>query len=87
MHLKKLVLFLDTQCMYSLTVVISYLTYELDRMPPQIGRIISKSVYDDQLKSNPQHPIHDKVTACYFLDVATGKEEALAGGSFKVSTL
>ena len=52
-------------------------------MPPQIGNIISKAVYDDKLKSNPLHPVTDQTTACYFIDVS-GKEGPLPGGSFKV---
>ena len=55
----------------------------LDRMPPQIGKIISEAVYDNKLKSNPLHPITDQTTACYFIDVS-GKEAQLNGGSFKV---
>ncbi|KAH9481599.1 ATP-dependent helicase NAM7 [Psilocybe cubensis] len=64
-HLKKQVVFLDTQY----------------RMPPQIGRIISKLVYDSKLNSNPHHEIKDTVTACYFINVP-GKEKALQSGSF-----
>lgn len=52
-HLKKHVVFLDTQY----------------RMPPQIGNIISEAVYDEKLKSNPHHPVTDQMTACYFIDV------------------
>ncbi|KAL6307425.1 P-loop containing nucleoside triphosphate hydrolase protein [Sparassis latifolia] len=55
-HLRSLALFLDTQY----------------RMPPQIGEFISDAVYDGQLQSNPLHPvpISDKLTACYFIDLA-----------------
>lgn len=52
-------------------------------MPPQIGNIISKAVYDNELRSNPLHPVTDQTTACYFIDVS-GKEAPLSGGSFKV---
>lgn len=54
-------------------------------MPPQIGKIISKAVYDNKLKSNPLHPVTDKVTACYFIDVGLGKESQVSGASFKAS--
>jgi hypothetical protein len=54
----------------------------LDRMPPQIGDIISEAVYDAKLKSNPLHPITEKTTACYFIDVP-GKERKM-NDSFKV---
>jgi hypothetical protein len=56
-------------------------------MPPQIGRVISKAIYDNQLKSNPLHPITENIIACYFVDVAMGKEEPIQGGSFKVKIL
>ena len=55
----------------------------LDRMPPQIGDIISEAVYDANLKSNPLHPITEKTTACYFIDVPDGKERRV-NDSFKV---
>jgi len=64
-HLNKHVVFLDTQY----------------RMPPQIGDIISEAVYDAKLKSNPLHPITEKTTACYFIDVP-GKERKM-NDSFK----
>ncbi|KAK1236205.1 hypothetical protein PQX77_000549, partial [Marasmius sp. AFHP31] len=51
------------------------------RMPPQIGQFISDHVYDGELKSNPNHPITDKVLACRLVD-AHGKEES-DGSSFK----
>jgi len=54
----------------------------LDRMPPQIGDIISGAVYDANLKSNPLHPITEKTIACYFVDVP-GKERKV-NDSFKV---
>ncbi|GLB40322.1 putative AAA domain containing protein [Lyophyllum shimeji] len=63
-HLHPLRLFLDTQY----------------RMPPQIGAIISNLVYDSKLKSNPTHPITDKVLACRFIDVPG--HEQLNGSSF-----
>ncbi|KJA19523.1 hypothetical protein HYPSUDRAFT_143668 [Hypholoma sublateritium FD-334 SS-4] len=66
-HLKKSALFLDTQY----------------RMPPQIGKIISKAVYGNKLNSNPLHPVTDQVTACYFIDVGMGKESQASNGSFK----
>jgi len=51
-HLRKQVIFLDTQY----------------RMPPQIGNIISELVYEKKLKSNPSHPITEDFTACYFVE-------------------
>ncbi|KAF9485147.1 P-loop containing nucleoside triphosphate hydrolase protein [Pholiota conissans] len=69
-HLKDQVLFLDTQY----------------HMPPQIGRVISKVVYENKLKSNPRHPIHDQITACFFLDVDKGKEIQLENKSFQNTT-
>lgn len=65
-HLNKHVVFLDTQY----------------RMPPQIGDIISEAVYDAKLKSNPLHPITEKTTACYFINVQAGKERKM-NDSFK----
>ena len=56
-------------------------------MPPQIGQIISKEVYDNKLKSNPLHLVSDTITACYFIDVGSGKESQVPNGSFKVSDL
>ncbi|KAF7316738.1 AAA-12 domain-containing protein [Mycena chlorophos] len=44
------------------------------RMPPQIGSFISQKVYDDQLKSNPHHPVPDTEVACYFVDVIGSRE-------------
>lgn len=76
-------IFLDTQCeFWSCSIMVS-INCILDRMPPQIGRIISKTVYDNKLKSNDLHEIQDNVTACYFMDVL-GKEKAIQGGSFSV---
>ncbi|KAF5367559.1 hypothetical protein D9758_003645 [Tetrapyrgos nigripes] len=63
-HLRKYVIFLDTQY----------------RMPPQIGSLISKEVYDAKLNSNPSHPIKNSVIACQFINVKNG-QEALAGAS------
>jgi hypothetical protein len=45
-----------------------------DRMPPQIGQIISSAVYNNQLGSDPNHPITDKVIACQFIN-APGTEK------------
>lgn len=56
-------------------------------MPPQIGRVISKHVYDGKLHSNPLHPVKDKVAACYFLDAIGGKEMQMESKSFRVSNL
>lgn len=59
-EMKKEVIFLDTQY----------------RMPPQLGKIISTLVYDNELQSNPLHPVKEHETACYFIDVANGRELA-----------
>ncbi len=59
----------------------------IDRMPPQIGQIISKEVYDNNLKSNPLHCVPNTINACYFIDVGSGKESQDLSGSFKVSDL
>lgn len=56
-------------------------------MPPQIGRVISKHVYDGKLSSNPLHPVKDEVVACYFLDAIGGKEMQMESKSFRVSNL
>jgi hypothetical protein len=45
-----------------------------DRMPPQIGRIVSEAVYDSKLESNPKHPVSDATIACYFIN-AEGTEQ------------
>jgi len=51
------------------------------RMPPQIGRFISKAVYEDKLNSNPLHPIQDDVLACRFIDA--GGKERKSGDSYE----
>jgi len=83
-HLKKHVVFLDTQCLFVIFIFLKYYSSVefLDRMPPQIGKIISEAVYENKLKSNPLHPVTDQTIACYFIDVP-GKESSLSGGSFK----
>ena len=53
-------------------------------MPPQIGNVISELVYETKLKSNPSHPVTEKITACYFVE-APGKEKALTTSSYMVS--
>ena len=45
----------------------------LDRMPPQIGKIISNAVYTGMLKSNPEHEV--KSDACFFVDIHQGVEK------------
>ena len=52
-------------------------------MPPQIGDIISELVYEKKLKSNPNHPITEDKTACYFVE-ALGNEKPMSTGSFMV---
>ncbi|KAG1741642.1 P-loop containing nucleoside triphosphate hydrolase protein, partial [Suillus lakei] len=65
-HLRKdNVIFLDTQY----------------RMPPQIGRFISKAVYGDLLKSNQQHPVTSERMACHFINIPG--QEQLHGTSWK----
>jgi len=64
-HLRKFALFLNTQY----------------RMPPQIGCVVSEAVYDNELKSNPFHPITDEVPACRFIDVAGSEKKNHNTGS------
>ena len=52
-------------------------------MPPQIGDIISELVYENELKSNPSHPIKEDTTACYFVE-ALGSEKPMSSGSYMV---
>lgn len=56
-------------------------------MPPQIGEILSEAVYDGKLKSNPKHPITHEIRACYFFDIANGKEKQPDGKSFMVTSI
>jgi superfamily I DNA and/or RNA helicase len=42
-------------------------------MPPQIGSIISKEVYDSKLQSWTDHPITSIEVACHFIDVGSGR--------------
>jgi len=58
-----------------------------DRMPPQIGEILSEAVYDGKLKSNPKHPITEKVTACHFFNIVNGREKQPDGKSFMVTLI
>ena len=53
-------------------------------MPPQIGNIISAAVYDNRLKSNPQHEV--QTLACFFVDVDDGMEKQMKT-SWEVSKL
>jgi hypothetical protein len=53
----------------------------VDRMPTQLGKFLSREVYDGRLQS--QHPIVD-ASCIRFVDVSRGHEE-LAGSSFRVS--
>jgi len=76
-HLRKYGLFLDIQCeiyLCLMTLDSGIISFTLDRMPPQIGDIISEAVYENKLKSNPNHPITSEITACYFVNIA-GKEK------------
>jgi hypothetical protein len=76
-HLRKYVLFLDIQCkiFFSIWWLCNDIDLSPDRMPPQIGDIISDAVYEKKLKSNPNHPITNEVTACYFVNILEGKEK------------
>jgi len=56
-------------------------------MPPQIGQIISEAVYDNQLQSNPLHPITDEVLACRFIDVPGSERKNPNSGSVMVCSL
>jgi regulator of nonsense transcripts 1 len=56
-------------------------------MPPQIGRVISEAVYNNQLKSNPLHPIADEVLACRFIDVPGVEKKNSSSGSIMVCFL
>lgn len=53
-------------------------------MPPQIGDIISSTVYDSKLKSWVDHPVKSSTLACYFIDVAGGNEFKTPSKSWKV---
>jgi len=46
----------------------------LDRMPPQMGELISEAVYDGLLKSDPRHPIGNNIIACHFVDVPSNEK-------------
>ncbi|KAG2074296.1 hypothetical protein BDR04DRAFT_202001 [Suillus decipiens] len=50
-------------------------------MPPQIGRFISKAVYDGLLESNPLHSVTDERMACHFINIPS--QEQLHGTSWK----
>ncbi|KAH8827037.1 P-loop containing nucleoside triphosphate hydrolase protein [Flagelloscypha sp. PMI_526] len=50
------------------------------RMPPQVGNVISKLVYNNELKSFNGHPIKQETPACFFYH-ANGYEKT-SGSSF-----
>ncbi|KAG7444676.1 uncharacterized protein BT62DRAFT_219829 [Guyanagaster necrorhizus] len=52
------------------------------RMPPQLGDFISQAVYNNELKSNPLHPIQNDIIACHFVDVIDGQERRSTSQSF-----
>jgi regulator of nonsense transcripts 1 len=54
-------------------------------MPPQIGNFVSKTVYGDKLKSDPNHPVQGDVLACRFVDA--GGKERKSGDSYEVIQL
>jgi len=56
-------------------------------MPPEIGSFISSQVYEEKLKSNPQHPISDSIIACQFINVVGAKEQKQATGTSLFNTL
>lgn len=45
-----------------------------DRMPPQIGEVVSDVVYDGQLQSNPLHPVPLSMPSCRFVHVEDSQE-------------
>ena len=59
----------------------------VDRMPPQIGNVISEAVYDNQLMSNPLHPITDELLACRLIDVPGSEKKNQNTGSFTVCSI
>lgn len=73
-HLRGHALFLNTQCMFPFYFYLPYLVGYTDRMPPQTGDLISDAVYENLLKSNPGHPISNKVIACHFVDAPGGEK-------------
>ena len=54
-------------------------------MPPQMGELISETVYDGCLSSNPRHPINNQIMACHFVDVHG--QEKRKEDSFMVSSV
>lgn len=70
-------------CTLYLFNFLGLLFWVVDRMPPQIGQIVSEAVYDSQLKSNPLHPITEEILACHFIDVP-GTEKKGSSGSIMV---
>jgi hypothetical protein len=87
-HLRKQVLFLNTQCQqFNSNFFFFGLLLSVDRMPPQIGRVISEAVYEHKLKSNSLHPITDEVLACRFIDVPGVEKKNPSSGSIVVCSL
>jgi regulator of nonsense transcripts 1 len=80
-HLRRLCLFLDTQCISAFAFTLFVAEISIDRMPPQIGEFISSNVYESKLNSNPKHPITNSTVACQFIDVVSAKEQPQATGT------
>jgi hypothetical protein len=69
-HLRNTAVFLNTQCMNCFLSILLNINSFIDRMPPEIGDFISKSVYDGKLLSDDLHPIQPGgPPACRFIDV------------------
>lgn len=82
-HLRHSAILLDTQCMFSyykfdLKVDI----FVLDRLPPHIGNVISKEVYDNKLFSNPDHPVKTSLSCFVHVEESCEKQD---GTSWNVS--
>ncbi|KAH9903023.1 P-loop containing nucleoside triphosphate hydrolase protein [Cubamyces lactineus] len=58
-HLRSTAIFLDTQY----------------RMPPLIGDVVSETIYDSHLRSNPEHPVPYSESCCWFVHVEESEEK------------
>ncbi|KAF8920398.1 AAA domain-containing protein [Mucidula mucida] len=54
-----------------------------NRMPPQLGDFISRSIYSGQLKSWDKHPVTEDIQALYLINVKEGKERKTQAESFE----
>jgi regulator of nonsense transcripts 1 len=72
-HLRGYAYFLNTQCLFSFFLVLFYSEISdlilIDRMPPQMGDLISGAVYDSLLRSFSGHIIKKSTIATHFVDV------------------